>query len=206
MKFFDFEQKMLATPVFTSTEVKNTFFDQKDILVQLAFWIKKGYIIKLKKGIYVLAKIKEEIDPLVLTQKLYQPSYISLEYAFRFYNIITDIPVVYTSISTKKTQKYENEFGFFSYQKLKKEFFIGYESIATKYGWYNIAKPEKALFDYLYLNSGKLEPSKEFWQEMRIDEDIKFGLKKVEQFKKLFNNKKVNLLVENLLQYQKDAR
>jgi hypothetical protein len=41
---------------------------------------------------------------------------------------------------------------------------------------------------------------------MRIDEEFKFKKKKLEFYKKLLNDKKVDNLIESVLSYQKDAR
>ncbi len=206
MKFFDFEQKMMEYPVFNANELKTIFFDEKNILVQLAFWQKKGYVKKIKKGLYVLTKVSSEINPLILADKIYQPSYLSLEFALNYYGIIPDIPGTYTSVTTRKTENFVNEFGNFSYQKVKAELFTGYKSIKDKNLTYNIATPEKALFDYLYLNKNRLIADFNFWQELRIDRDFKFNKKKIIFYKKLFNNKKINLLIDNLLKYQKNVR
>ena len=206
MKFFDFEQKMVNYPIFDSKELKTIFFAEKNILVQVAFWLKKGYIKKVRKGLYVLTTVAGKIDPVVLAEKIYAPSYLSLEYALNYYGIIPDIPGTYTSVSTRKTENFKNEFGNYSYQQIKKELFIGYESVESDFSSYKIATPEKALLDYLYLNRNKFVPEFDFWKELRIDENFKFDEKEIEKYKKLFNKKKVSLLVDNLLKYQKNAR
>lgn len=205
MHFFDFEKRMMKYPVFTSSEAKNIFFDEPNILVQVAFWIKKGYIKKVQKGVYALSKVAGEINPMSLAGKIYEPSYLSLEFALNYYGIIPDIPGTYTSITSRKTMNYKNEFGYFSYQKIKKDFFTGYVAVEDKNIFFNLAAPEKAIMDYLYLNQNKLVSSPAFWQEMRIDEEFKFNRKKIEAYKKLFKNKKVSKLADSLLAYQKNA-
>jgi predicted transcriptional regulator of viral defense system len=206
MKFFDFEQKIKEYPVFSSGELKTIFFVEKNILVQVAFWLKKGYIKKVKKGLYVLTSMVDKVNLVVLANKIYNPSYLSLEYALNYYGIIPDIPGTYTSVTTRKTENFKNEFGNYSYQKIKEELFVGYKIIQDGNLSYNIAEPEKALMDYLYLNKNKFVADFDFWKELRIDEDFKFDKKEISKYKKLFSNKKVNLLVDNLLNYQKDVR
>jgi len=206
MKFFDFEQKIKEYPVFSSGELKTIFFVEKNILVQVAFWLKKGYIKKVKKGLYMLTSMVDKVNLVVLANKIYNPSYLSLEYALNYYGIIPDIPGTYTSVTTRKTENFKNEFGNYSYQKIKEELFVGYKIIQDGNLSYNIAEPEKALMDYLYLNKNKFVADFDFWKELRIDEDFKFDKKEISKYKKLFSNKKVNLLVDNLLNYQKDVR
>lgn len=206
MKFFDFEQKMLNYPLFSAGELKVIFFNEKNILIQVAFWVKKGYLKKIRKGLYILTSKTTSIDSVMLANKIYQPSYLSLEYALNYYGIIPDIPGVYTSVTTRGTEKFTNEFGTYSYRKIKKELFAGYTIVENNKIFYSIATPEKALMDYLYLNKNKFVADFDFWKELRIDDDFKFDKKEIKKYKKLFNNKKVDLLVDNLLKYQKYAR
>ncbi len=206
MKFFDFEQRMKDYPVFSSKELKVIFLNEKNILVQIAFWVKRGYIRKIKKGLYVLTSAVNKIDSVVLASKIYNPSYLSLEYVLNYYGIIPDIPGTYTSVTTRKTESFKNEFGNYSYQKIKEGLFIGYRVVKKDNLSYNIATPEKALMDYLYLNKNKFVADFDFWRELRIDEDFKFNREEIEKYKKLFKNKKVNLLIDNLLEYQKNVR
>jgi hypothetical protein len=66
--------------------------------------------------------------------------------------------------------------------------------------------PEKAVMDYLYLNKDKLAAEEAFWKEMRIDEEFKFRKTKIEEYKRLLSDKKVDELINSLLKYQKNAR
>lgn len=206
MQFYYFEEKLKNYPVFTASEAKSIFFDQKNIITQIAFWVKKGYLSKIGSGLYILAKVKDEINPMVMAGKIYEPSYISLEFALNYYGIIPDIPGTYTSVTSKKTKYFKNSFGNFTYQKIKSEFFTGYVAMMENNLSFNIATPEKALVDYVYLNKNIIIGEDDFWKEMRIDEDFKFNRKKLDSYKQLLGNGKVNKLVESVLNYQKNAR
>jgi predicted transcriptional regulator of viral defense system len=205
MDFYDFEEKVKSYPIFTASEVKSIFFDQKNITTQIAFWLKKGYLEKIRDGLYILSKFKNEINPIVLAGKIYEPSYLSLEFALNYYGIIPDIPGTYSSVTSKTTKYLKNRFGNFTYQKVKPDFFNGYETRSEKNISFNIATPEKALMDYLYLNKNNITADFNFWKEMRIDENFKFKKKKLEFYKRLLNDKKVNKLIESVLNYQKNA-
>ena len=206
MDFYDFEVKMNSYPVFTASEAKSVFFAQKNITNQIAFWLKKGYLEKIRDGLYMLSRFKSEINPLVFAGKIYEPSYLSLEFALNYYGIIPDIPGTYTSVSSRTTKYFINVFGNFTYQKVRTEFFTGYETRNEKNISFNIATPEKALIDYLYLNKNNIKNSSDFWKEMRIDEDFKFKKKKLEFYNTLLGDKKVDKLIKSVLDYQKNAR
>ncbi len=206
MEFYYFDKKMNNYPVFTAKEVKSIFFDQKNVLNQISFWLKKGYLERIKDGLYMLSRLKNKINPMVFASKIYDPSYLSLEFALNYYGIIPDIAGTYTSVSSKKTNKFKTPFGIFTYQKVKLEFFTGYETHNERDVSFNIATPEKAIMDYLYLNKHRLSADFNFWKEMRIDEDYKFKKNKLDLYKELLADKKVNKLINSLLDYQKNAR
>jgi predicted transcriptional regulator of viral defense system len=206
MEFYGFEEKMKNYPVFSASEAKTIFFDQKNILVQIAFWLKKGYLKKIKHGLYILAKDSGSVEPMLLAGKIYEPSYLSLEFALNYYGIIPDIPGTYTSVTSKTTKYFKNQFGNFTYQKIKSEIFTGYETKVEKNVSFNIATPEKALIDYLYLNKNKIKDDIYFWKEMRIDEDFRFKKKKLDLYERLLGDKKVGKLIDSVLNYQKNVR
>lgn len=206
MKLFDFEAKMANYPVFSAQEVKAIFHKEENILEQIAFWIKRGYLTRVEKGLYVLTNRKDEIDPMVLASKIYRPSYLSTEFALNYYGIIPDIPGTYTSVTSRKTITYDNEFGKYFYQKIKKDFFTGYVGKEINGISFNLATPEKAILDYIYLNKNKIVASDDYWRELRIDEDFVFDKKNIKRYLKLINNNKVDSLVDSLFSYQKNAR
>jgi predicted transcriptional regulator of viral defense system len=206
MQFYDFEKKMRKCPFFSASEAKLVFFNQKNILIQIAFWVKRGYLVKIKKGLYILSSAAKEADAMVLAGKIYEPSYLSLEFALNYYGIIPDIPGTFTSVTSRMPKNFKTGFGYFIYQKIKPVFFTGYESRVEKNVSFNIATPEKALMDLLYLNKNKFVAEPGFWREMRIDEDFKFKKKKLELYKNILNDKKVNKLLDSVLAYQKNDR
>lgn len=206
MQFYDFERKLKEYPLFTASEAKLVFLEQKNILVQIAFWIKKGYLKKIKDGLYILSSASKNISPMLLAGKIYEPSYLSLEFALNYYGIIPDIPGTITSVTSKTTKYFKTGFGYFTYQKIKPDFFTGYEARVENNIPFNIATPEKALIDFLYLNKNKFVAEIDFWKEMRIDEDFKFQNKKLELYKNILNDKKVNKLIASVLDYQKNVR
>ena len=88
---------------------------------------------------------------LYLSNRIYKPSYISLHTALAFYGIIPEAVTQITAVSSLKTATFENDFGYYSYKKIKKELLFGYE--LKPFGDHTIqfAYPEKAILDLLYL-------------------------------------------------------
>lgn len=109
---------------------------------------KAGLLIRLKKGLYALKTdlpSEEEI-----ANRLYQPSYISFEYALAYYGLLPEMPYTITSATTKPTRNFMIDSSTFSYRSVKNSIFTGYSLIKQNNHSFLIADPEKACLDYLY--------------------------------------------------------
>ncbi len=184
------------------------YFNILDILLkklnvygyQLSLWRKKGYISRLKKGMYFFVDEKEKMTQQEISFLVYQPSYLSMEAALSHYGLIPEMVHVQTGVTTKTTRKFSNDFGSFSYRHIQPKLFFGYIPIETKFGKYLIAEPEKALLDYLYFNLGRLNDQEDI-SGLRINHDELeriINRKKLESYLKEFNIEKltrnINLL------------
>ena len=109
--------------------------------------IKTGILIKIERNKYLLKSAKT--SDFALANFLYQPSYVSFETALNFYGILSQFPYEISSATTRKTNKKKFEDKVFTYTRIKKDLFWGYE----KKKGVIIALPEKALADQIYLSS-----------------------------------------------------
>ncbi|MGB4407985.1 MAG: hypothetical protein WBI82_14080 [Sphaerochaeta sp.] len=136
--------------------------------------MKQGKILRLRQGYYTFPALKAEGDaPFYFANKLYDPSYISLESALAFYGMIPEGVIQITSVTARKTKSFRNPFGTFIYRSVKPELMFGYTREKSSYSnnWSMLlAEPEKALLDFLYLNP-QYDSSKDM-QELRLDIDF----------------------------------
>ena len=114
---------------------------------KINYYVKTNRLNRPRKGIYV----KSNYNPLELACSLYTPSYISLEYVLQQAGIIFQYDSTITAVSylSRKLNIDNNEY---SYRKIKNEIIVdttGIEQINN----INIATPERAFLDTLYLNS-----------------------------------------------------
>ncbi len=115
-------------------------------------WKKRGRIAALKNGLYELLYPRDRMIPdLHVANRLYPPSYVSLETALSVYSLIPEVAQSVMSVTTKPTRRFRNRHGSFVYRTLKPFLFRGY--LVRKEGGFKmlVAEPEKALADYLYL-------------------------------------------------------
>lgn len=151
LKRIEVEDKLKSSrlPVFTPQEFKDVF--NVSISTAQSFIkrnLKSGLFIKLRNNYY---QLKDSHPPLYfIANKLYQPSYISLEKALSHYNIIPEVVYGITSVTAKPTREFETPRATFSYQTIKPQAYRGYSAKNIEGYIVLFAEPEKALADYLY--------------------------------------------------------
>ncbi len=191
------ELKPFRNKVFRLEELEN-FFEQSGstIKVQLSRLCKNKKLIRLKKNCYTFTDFYP--NPYIIAQQMVQPSYHSLEMVLSQSGIIPEGTTAYTLITSQKTQSYQNEFGIFGYRHLSPHLFFGVEQ--RKDGAW-MAVPEKALLDYLYLNSVKFKLDFACFQAERFDELQTLDWAKMKIWAKKYKMKKLERLVESLKGY-----
>ena len=189
MQFVEFQKRFSEYSVFSLQDIQMIIPNFQRI--QLDRWEKKGYLRKIKQGFYNLADQELNRQFLFLTaNKIYSPSYISLEKALKFYELIPEEIFQITSVSTKKTTSFETPIGSFNYRHIKPSLFWGYRLFEFDKHRILMAEPEKAILDYLYLHS-KLKTADDF-AEMRINTDSFYKQvdpKKFQVYLEIFENK-----------------
>src|SRR5574344_2616600 len=116
-----------------------------------------GKIIRLKKGLYVIAPSISRL-PLsteLIANHIYSPSYVSMSSALRYYGLIPEAVYSTQSMTIKHSRSYDTPVGCFEYTYMNRDSFsIGVISIDTQGYTFLMATPEKALCD-LIANSPK---------------------------------------------------
>ncbi|MEA3349256.1 MAG: hypothetical protein U9Q82_01400 [Chloroflexota bacterium] len=154
MRYREFETRVKDLPAFNLNDVRK--FDPGFHRQQLSYWLAKNFIKTLAGGYYTLADQQVSEGYLfMLANKIYEPSYISLESALAHYQVIPESVLGVTSVSSRKTKQFESDWGRLSYRSIKPVYMFGYQVIELKENVkYKIARLEKAILDYLYLNVG----------------------------------------------------
>jgi predicted transcriptional regulator of viral defense system len=155
MKYIDLYRKLQEERLYLfSTQDLFCLFpnEKKEILrQQIHYWKNNNWIRVLKNGFYELIYPQEKnIPDLFLANKLYSPSYVSLETALSIYSLIPEVAMAVTSITTRPTREFKNHHGLFRYRSIQPRAFIGYRIIEEDKFKIKIADPEKALVDYIY--------------------------------------------------------
>ncbi len=177
--------------IFSLRDIKNMFPDANVATLKnnLTNWLKKGYMERLKRDLYACVEpiLESEIPDFYIANRLYTPSYVSLETALSLYNIIPEIAAQVTSVTTKPSREFKNRHGVFMYRSCRKRAFTGYRIVVYEGYKILIADEEKALVDFLYFKQ-RQGLSIDF-EEERFDAEILKGIewKKAEEYAELFN-------------------
>ncbi len=173
------------------------------ILRRLNEWQKKKYIKKIRKGWYIFSDLEiGEAGLFLIANKIYAPSYVSLEMGLSQYNLIPEMVYGITCVTSQKTASFKTEIGSFSYRNIKPELMFGYELRQQNDYLYAIAGVEKALLDYLYLKP-KIKDDEDF-QEMRFNYDEfkeRADMKKWEKYLTAFGNKALTVRAKKFIKY-----
>jgi len=181
MKIDSLREAFREKVIFTSKDVKKVFgeFDR----AQFRGWVKMSLIVRLRKGIYTTEK---QVSEMVVANEISE-SYLSLEWAFGYYQMIPETVKTITSVSCIRTETVENERGIFEYKKIAPELYFGYTFVKVGNREVLIAKPTKALFDWMLLRKIK---TKEEIEEMRLNLEGRLVKKEFVDYVKLIKNRK----------------
>lgn len=153
---------------------------------------KRGFILQIKRGLYVFP---DALPPdIYIANKLYSPSYLSLEFALSYHGVIPETVYEITSVTTKATRRFETLDKIFSYRKIKKAAYTGYTIQKQNGIGFYIADAEKAFVDANYLRLlTKQKPISRFNKG-------KINKAKSLRYATLFHNQKLVSIIKTTLQ------
>ncbi len=180
-------------PVFTVADIRTLFKLSQSATVKLLHrYTSKKFTVRLKRGMYTLA---DAIPPeLFIAGKLYEPSYVSREFALSYHRVIPETVYEITSVTPKATRRFEKIGRIYSYRKIKQAAFTGYTVEKQSGLGFRIADAEKAFVDanYFRLLDG-LKPLARYDKE-------KINPVKALHYTSLLGNEKLISIIKTTLQ------
>jgi predicted transcriptional regulator of viral defense system len=205
MRYIDLENSFKDFTIFSLSDIRR--IDASFHRRRLNEWQDRGYIKKITRGYYINSDL--EIDEHVLFEianRIYRPSYISLETALSYYHLIPESVYGISSASTRRTYTFKTPIGEFSYKTIKPQLFFGYDLVGHDNRHSKIASIEKAILDFLYLNP-HINAAPDF-ASLRINTDIFLKQAKEERlygFLDRFAKKTLAKRVKSFLRFIKNA-
>lgn len=165
-----------------------------------------GNLIRIRKGLYVFGEKyrRNPINRALLSNLIYGPSYVSLDYALSLYGLIPERVEDVTAVTTGQTKRFATPFGVFSYQPLSPSRYGSGISLKVEEGTgILIATREKALIDKVWADK-RFHPKqpKDFeaflFEDLRVDENAFFSLnmKQLRSIAATFRSRKIALLLQ----------
>jgi len=176
--------------------------------VQLSRWTRAGKLSQIRKGWYLIEKPwrAKEVPLTVIANCVVHPSYLSLDWALQYYEMIPEYVPNPTSVTTDRGMRFTAQNSLFIYYHVQPSFFKGYRQEKVNGYDINIACPEKALIDkiYLFLQSNRF--SVEWLKELRLQNLDTLDLDKLLSFSRAAKRKKFQEAVQSTYQYLKSMR
>jgi phage terminase large subunit-like protein len=124
---------------------------------KVSYMVEHGELVRLKRGLYCVSTdiTGKRFSSELIANHLYGPSYVSLETALAFYNLIPERMAATQSVVTKRAKLFQTPVGRFTYQTVPEEYYsVGIRQQQVESGvTFMIASPEKALCDLILLRS-----------------------------------------------------
>lgn len=175
--------------VFTLDEISLYFpkIPYENLRSSIRYFTNVGKLKRLHHGIYA----KTEYNPLELANKIYKPSYISLEtvlarggVTFQYYETIFVVSYLTREVSLKKTN--------IQYRQIKRGILTNPEGIEAKEGYF-IATLERAFLDAVFI-----------YKNYYFDNLGAINWEKVDKLKKIYKSKVFEKRVEEYYNHYKE--
>ena len=166
--------------------------DKSSLSVQLTRLVKAGLVKRIAYRWYENPFAPPSLEEISMV--LRYPSYLSMEYALSKHGVLSQTTYTFTLVTTKLPYTYRTEKAVYEYHQIHENLFWGYRKI----GMINIAEPEKALLDLIYIRYVKNKDMKAFgikslFDDMYIDE---ISIEKLFMYSEKFPSKTRGILHE----------
>lgn len=164
----------------TAAEVKSCYTNLSSPEKKVLALEKSGELIRLKRNVYIVNDelCGKQTDARLCANYLYGPSYVSLQWALRYYGMIPELVYSMTSVTVKRSRSFNTPIGNFKYMQVSPIYFpIGVSSVEENGVCFLMASREKALCDtILYDNFVPHKSVKSLVayleEDLRLDMDI----------------------------------
>lgn len=168
-----------------TTSIIESFYPDLKSAEKKVVWLEKnGYIIRLKRGLYVVNPeyTGKRLSNELIANHLYAPSYVSMSTALRYYGLIPEAVYVNQSMTVKHSRSFQTPIGNYDYKCISRgAFAVGVRTERVADYAFLIASPEKALCD-LIANSSKVNLRYMKDVENYLENDIRMDMEEFMKF------------------------
>lgn len=148
---------MSRSPVFTTAQVASAASISVAVASRdLAKLEEEGMVTRVRRGLWVITT-HPDFSPYAVVPHLFtegEDGYVSLLSALNLHGMIEQIPRVVQVMTTTQRARLKTPVGTYEFHQIQPDLFDGFGPY-RRTGSFDIATPEKALFDTLYLSARK---------------------------------------------------
>lgn len=165
----------------------------------------QGALLHIRRGLYCFTDRvghRSAVHPYELAQHIYGPSYISLESALSFHQLIPERTLTVTSVAVKRSRQFMTPIGQFSFIHLPTtNFYVGVERIEENGHIFFMAKPWKAICDYVYCYKKDWKSLDPLRDSLRIDIDQLPALREeeIKLFEDYYHHSRMSRFLEGVI-------
>jgi len=201
MKYEELLEIVGTDPLFETGLLMAGECDPPALQRQLSRWVRADRLVKVRRGLYAVPPPHRVTapDPFAVSNRLVRPSYVSLESALHFHELIPDVPFAVTAVTTGRGGVHDTLLGRFVFQHIGAERLWGSQEIKMAEGqrraW--VARPEKALIDLLYLQRASDDPA--YLRQLRLQNTERLDAEVLRDMAERFESGKVSRAVERIV-------
>jgi predicted transcriptional regulator of viral defense system len=137
--------------------------------------VARGEVWRLRRGLYCLANrfARGRVNPLELAQRIYGPSYVSLETALSQHGWIPEGVQAITSVALARSRSFDTPVGLFSFTRVPQpRLLAGVRRTSVEGGGaFFLATPLKALADHVYSQRCDWRSAAPVVESLRVEEE-----------------------------------
>jgi hypothetical protein len=161
----------------------------------------QNQLLHIRRGLYYLKGHTSKPHPFELAQIIYAPSYISLESALAYHQLIPEAVYSITSACAKRSKEFHTPLGVFNYLHLPLEnFYTEVELITEGEHQFFMAKPWKAISDYIYCYKKNWRNLQPLLESLRISrEDLPpLSTQEIDRLDEYYHRRHVSRFLKNI--------
>lgn len=145
------------SPVFTARQVRErTDVHPKSVYRRLKRLADDGVLVRVRRGLWAMPE-HPDFSPYAVVPHLFteeESGYVSLLSALHLHELIEQIPQVVQIVTTRQREDLSTPVADYEFHQIQEELFGGYAPYDRQWS-FQIARPEKALFDTCYFSTRK---------------------------------------------------
>ena len=207
----------IPTPEFDYLTLMGALEDYAKPRDRVTTLMKNGVIQRVKKGHYVFGEgyRRQPVSKEILSNQIYGPSYVSLEYALQYHGLIPERVQAVTAVCLGSSRKFYTVLGMFTYQRVPENgYHIGVNRIEIdSRRAYLMASAEKALADKLKLMHGvEISTQRDMGiyleENLRIEWDAltKLDSNEVRRIADAYRSRKIRILAQLIMSTQRKGQ